>query len=240
MCKILKYIAILVFGDGTVDRFISAHQGEEHTSLEWKELASAYGDAPIPLNADVKQFDSRQEMDAYVAGVKDSADPSVTDVIIEGISDSMQAAEAEVDETQKWYNRFMTAKKEYRMVLLDSIKQCLSRLTTQVKAAGPLRIGDYYADGCMTPIAKYWTPKDDAANYILNVFGLDKDGRLFARGEDSGDSRNTYTFGEDELETEDLMEINDVLSEIASGVFDDGTLFVSKETGEVIERCECE
>ena len=227
------YTAILIFGESGVDTFLKEHRGEARTADEWIKLISGtmpeHRTAALPLNAIRKSFATHEQMLAYAEGVHDSSDGSITDILTEGITDSLQYDE----EPESRLARSLTeAEHAYRDYLLSGIKRMLGRLL-EGKGTRTLNIDEVVSDGFFDRIGKYACPKDYPGNYLFKAYGLDADGSLFVEaGESSDDS--SYTLSQYELEPEELRDMYDDLKVIEENVFDKGVFEVEEGTGRVV------
>ena len=226
------YTAILIFGESGVDDFLKEHRGESRTADEWIALISGtmpeHRTAALPLSAIRKSFATHEQMLAYTEGVHDSSDGSITDVLTEGITDSLQYNE----QPESRLARSLTeAECAYRDCLLSGIKRIIGRLL-KAKGTQTLDIDEVVTDGFFDRIGKYACPKDYPGNYLFRAYGLDADGSIFVEAEETSDD-SPYTFSQYELEPEELRDMYDNLKVIEEGVID-GTFKIEEGTGRVI------
>lgn len=132
---------------------------------------------------------------------------------------------------------YLDAERNYRSALVPGIKRLIRSLTPE--SAKSIDISQAYKEELVSPVYKFWSPKDWPGDFRLDIFQDMPDNSSFLVTGVDDDDDTDYTFDSGLLTTEELMYIHEALSETRSAINrgdastgEDGTVNVTaKEEG---------
>ena len=143
-----------------------------------------------------------------------------------------KTVKAELTKLKKSYSEIAV---KYNEALLSAVKEMLTN-TFHIPQGEGMNIKEFLDDGIVDIPAKYETPKDHAANYVLFGFCIDKSGKLAVKAYDIEDSDCEWTFSEYDFTISELSDILSILEaieeEIENGnyILDEDLCVVEKQS----------